>query len=200
VDPRFITALACLLIAEACSRAPASPPTPTATAPQYTLTPINPDLTKDQIAHLVEELYGLVERTQVVSIIDEQHVYRVSFKLASGNDKVQTVLVTRDGRFLSEGFIDVAARHEELARDKRFSDCLASKNVRVFVTSRDPASLDQLRELGALAAKVMIDCSNEPGDCKKLGIQSFPAVAVGDAPPESGKKPRAWFETKTGCK
>jgi hypothetical protein len=193
---RSLPILIALALLPACKKS-APPPDPHAS---YTLTPINPDLDHDQIAKLIEEMYGLAsgERVEVVNVIDEQHVYRVTAKLPG--DRLTTVIITRDGRYLAEAYVDVAERRQQLMQNKKMVDCLAEKNVRIFVNGDDPRSSEQLAVLGASARAIAIDCAASPENCARLGIKTFPAIVVSGDQPEAGLKPRAWFETRTGCK
>jgi hypothetical protein len=134
----------------------------------------------------------------VLRVSEDGPFYRVTIA-ARETREPQDVLVTRDGRRVTERVIEVEDELRKLAEDRRFADCLLAHKVTLLGAAGTPATTDQLVLLGRFGWKLLVRCDLEPENCKKLGALSFPSI-LADGTVHPGLRTRQWLETLTGCK
>jgi hypothetical protein len=188
-----------LVVALAACQKPPPPPAAPASGGEYTVRPILPDLDTQQIAALVEQtLTGLGGRRASVTFVrDESHLYRVSYKL--GEEAPKELWISKDGHYIAHEVTDVLLIREQVARDRRFVDCLDGAGVRLFLDA-SAGSAAVLRDVGIGADRLAVWCEVPDSGCPKLGVKKLPSARVGAGPVYEGGISRAWLETQTGCK
>jgi hypothetical protein len=134
----------------------------------------------------------------VLKVTEDGPFYRVTIASRETREP-QDVLITRDGKRVTERVVDVDTELRKLAEDRRFADCLLAHKVSLLGAAGTPATTDQLMLLGRFGHKLLVRCDLEPENCKKLGASTFPSI-LADGTVHPGLRTRAWLETLTGCK
>lgn len=184
------TTLALALLASGCCERPA------------TAAPESDDIGPDRAAALVEELYGLVSDApvDVLETRPDGDLYRVVLRQRSARDDgSQVAFLTRDGRYLIEGAVEVERHRRALEAERIFTDCLARAQVRILIQPGAPASEQQLGLLGRAAGRLAVDCTKARDGCDALGVEELPTTVIGDEL-HPGLRSRAWLEAATACK
>lgn len=150
---------------------------------------------------LVESFYGLRDGTEprVLDIKADGVFYRVTMHRAGESPRLDTVFVTRDGKYLADHPTPIAEEQARLRYDKRFADCLLNAGVRIYVQGNASFSQQAVAQAGSFGSALAIDCTISPDNCHKLGVRDLPTVAQGGEL-FSGIQSRTWLETRTGCK
>lgn len=190
--------------AETGADAPASPGAPAGANSAASNKGGLPDETIDETAarRTAAEVYGLLtdSTVDVISAEDLGYTWKVIFRLRGREGTPdQTAYVTKDGRWITDQLLDVSEYTDRLHREKRFAECLANKELRIFVAPGDPTSQKMIDAVGSYAHRVAVDCRSNPTSCQNLGIELLPTTQLGQIK-ESGAKDRAWLENLSGCK
>lgn len=162
-----------------------------------------PTVDPTQLAARVRELHATASRdpVDVGGVWRQGQVWHVALVRRGEPPENLRVTTSADGRWLMEDPIDIEAERLRVIGERRFVDCLAAAKARLYVSSRQPASMRWLGKLGPTAVQLAIDCVNEAGSalCKEASIDKVPTVVAGGrrlTPPFQ----RRDLEALTGCK
>ena len=145
---------------------------------------------------------------EVEAVKDLGSLYKALLKATSplGTTYIE-VYLTKDGRYLTEGFIKVEESIQKISSLKNFVECLKEKGVKIYgVTnsSQSPqgasATLLQLNLLGRYSYSIFVSCDGDlVQNCVNAKVTQVPSVVYeGNVYP--GVKTIEWFEQLTGCK
>ncbi len=153
------------------------------------------------VQELVESWYPLAEgrEVRVLDVKADGSLYRVTFHRAGPQPQLETIFVTRDGRYLVEALRPVQQESARLRDERRFAECLRDAGLRIYTQAAAPFSQQAVAQAGHFGDLVAIDCSSAAENCHKLGVTELPSITHGGEV-FSGVKPRAWLESRTGCK
>lgn len=155
------------------------------------------------VAGAVETMHSAAsaEAVDALSTTRKGEVYAVYLARRSPPALYRTELVTRDGLQLLLDPVDLPARIEELNDRRRFAGCLRREGIRIFVDSRDRASMSQVAMFGPWAGLLAVDCGRDEGKdvCAKEKIKKVPVIANPHRRLE-GLQTRAALESFSGCK
>ena len=158
-------------------------------------------ISRDQAGAIALELTSLDDAPKVIEVVREPHYFRVM--LAQNNEasdeRYHEVRVSLDGAYLFGSIMNVEKERLKMKSDKRFVRCLLDKGVSIFTMPGSPGTIRQAEELGLYSFELAISCQENPENCTKLGVTSFPTIRI-DGQLESGFHTKSWFETRTGCK
>lgn len=136
----------------------------------------------------VREIYKiLTERDpEILAIKDENGLYKITVRLTdvTGRSAVQDVFLTKDGAlFTEQPLVKVGDYITAINRQKNFSACLSSNNVRLLGQADNLATFQRL--LGLFAVRNYFDCTASQQNLeqcqllgKQAGAQGVPAPAV----------------------
>lgn len=160
---------------------------------------------KKEAVETVTKIYGMIagKPMDVVEVTESSGLWRVTFQTRGVKEAPSTVHVSKDGKLAFEGGFELQQRHDALAIDHRFAQCLHVRGVTIIGDGRTKATKAQLKEVGSFAGKIFVDCARGPGGCeplmKKLKVTKLPVVEQGEDR-FTGPRPRRFLETLSGCK
>ena len=158
---------------------------------------------KQHAADAVKTLYELQyeKSAEILKIDDLYGIYRMTVRFTdyANQQQAQDVFVTKDGQLLTDRALIIETYRTFLDNDKKFIDCLNSKNVRIAGQTNDTATIQQLNLLGTYSYKLFVSCdgANEQ-TCNNLGITRYPTTVYNNTP-YTNIFNTDFFSQLTGC-
>ncbi len=152
----------------------------------------------------VRDIYKILteQDAEILSVKDESGLYKVAVRVTdvTGRSAVQDVFITKDGvLFTDQPLIKVGDFIATLNKQKNFSLCLSTANVRLLGQGNDLTGFRQL--LGSFTGSIYFDCGASQQNlqqCQQAGVQSVPAVVFNNTI-YPGFRDVNFISSLTGC-
>lgn len=155
-------------------------------------------------AKVVKDIYEIrAGSSEIIKTEEVSGLYKVSVSVpdANGAATIQTVYVTKDGKYIiNGGVVDAQIAKKALSNEKVFAQCLVDKQTVILGSSTDANSALQLQALGIgnFVSAVFYDCSANAQVCQQLNVTSVPTTRIGTQNYE-GLQTAQFFAEKIGC-
>src|SRR3989344_3529173 len=155
-----------------------------------------------EAARVVRDIYEIrAGSSEIIKTEEVSGLYKVSVSVlgANGAATIQSVYVTKDGKYIISGVVDAQASKKALSSEKDFVQCLVDKKTVILGSSTDTNSVLQFQTLGIanFVSAVFYDCSQNAQVCQQFGVSALPTTRIG-AKNYEGLQTVEFFIEKTG--